>query len=137
MAVTAPDLTAPAGELDRAILFPADDAGAFTARLTAYLAQGEAKAAAITDADTKDAAVTAWAYYRAYDAVATRMLAEPATQDFADAGGIGFTGEQLAGMQALAATKRAEFDGLVADAEAVQAPGAHLPSASASNDVTW
>lgn len=113
MAVVVADLTSPTGELDRTVLFPGDDASAFTARLTAYIAQGvtEATAESIAAGDV-DAAVTAWAYYRAYDAVYQRLAASPLSVTLSDQGGSSYGASQAGHFKALAEAKLAEFEGL-------------------------
>jgi hypothetical protein len=72
MSVTAVKLKQPAGELEPS-LFPAED---IDARLAAYIADGESRAAGLSG-DAKDLAVTAWAYYRAYDAIVKRLSGNP------------------------------------------------------------
>lgn len=138
MEVTASSLTAPVGELDPAILFPADDEAAFTARCDAWIAEGTAKADAITDPDRQGQAITLWCYARAYEAVALRMTVEPATQRLDDQGSTGWSTAQLAAIQALAAERRAAVDALLAAPVAVDTPPAgRLPSATTAGVATW
>lgn len=73
MPITAPDLTAPEGYVEPS-LFPDDDAAALTARLDAYIADGELQAAGVAAGAEHDAAVAEWAYHRAFHAVHVRLL---------------------------------------------------------------
>lgn len=113
MAVTPAALISPTGELDPAILFPGESTSVFTARLTAYLAQGATEAAGLSGA-ALDAAVTNWAYYRAYDAVAQRLAAEPVSQSLSDQGSVTYGGNQARTFRALADAKLAAFTAAVA-----------------------
>lgn len=77
MAVDWEDLVTPEGELDIALLFPADtDDG--EARLTGYITDGVSRTTALTE--TADEAVTLWAQYRAYLAKYQATLGEATTQ---------------------------------------------------------
>lgn len=69
MAVEAADLELPTGYLPASWY---EDVA-----LTAWIAEGAVKAASITDAPTQDAAVRAWAYYRAYKAKVAEMIGRP------------------------------------------------------------
>lgn len=113
MAVLPADITSPKGELDRTVLFPGESSADFTAQLQAYIDQGSLKAADLTDPDEQDAAVTAWAYYRAYDAVATRMIASRSSMSLPDQGSVSTTAAQIGLMAEKAAAKLAEYVVLV------------------------
>ncbi|HEU4588144.1 MAG TPA: hypothetical protein VFS11_05835 [Gemmatimonadales bacterium] len=110
--VTAADLTSPTGELDRAVLFPADSASDFAKRLNAYLADGERRAttAGVTAQATFDAAVTAWAYHRAYDAKAQALYGLPATSEVAGEGSAQYLVTQMNYYAQKAADKLAEYE---------------------------
>jgi hypothetical protein len=134
--VTAADLTSPAGELDRAILFPGDSTGDFAKRLNAYLAQGatRANAAGVTTQTTFDAAVTAWAYHRAYDAKAQALYGLPSTSEVTGEGSASFMVSQMSYYAQKAADKLAEYE----SAASVTASASNTvpPSASLRTRVT-
>jgi hypothetical protein len=77
MSVTVAKLKQPEGELEPS-LFPAGD---IDTRLVAYIADGVTRAADLSG-DAKDAAVTAWAYYRAYAAVVQSLSITPSERSF-------------------------------------------------------
>lgn len=115
MSVTDANLTSPVGELDPAVLFPGESAGDFTDRLDAYIRQGVIEAVALSGAE-QDVAVTRWAYYRAYDAVAQRLTATAQSISLSDQGSRTYTLGQADRFQAKAAAYRALFDaGLATD----------------------
>lgn len=116
MAVTAAQITSPAGQLEPALLFPADDAPSFAARCAAWIEEGSAKAAAITDDDDRDAATRDWCYYRAYEAVALRLAASPRTTTLTDQGSAGYDAAQEQTFRDLAAQHLAAFQRAVASA---------------------
>lgn len=98
MAVTLADIKAPTGEVE-SWLFPRELDAAVDARLTAYLEEGEAKVAD-TDYPNPDAIVTAWAYFRVYDAVYLRLTTNASTRSLADQGSQQWTTAQIDAVRA-------------------------------------
>jgi hypothetical protein len=124
----------PAGELDIALLFPADtDAG--QARLTGYIADGLTRLGSLTGT-AADAATKLWAQYRAYLAKYQQALAEESTAAFVDAGSSSFYWQQIAGWKELADQKLAEFEAAVGDVAAVTSRAIPAPN-SVALDFSW
>ena len=114
MAVTWDALTAPAGRLDIAVLFPADyaaDEG--EDRLTGYIADGVAEVGDSLTGDEADAAVAKWAYYRAYLAKYELELSKAAQKSLTDQGSASKLEKQITGWKELADALLAEFEGLL------------------------
>lgn len=65
------DLLSPLGPIEPS-MFPADTPDDLQARLAAYITDGAARSAQFTGADQNDA-MTAWALWRAFDAIALRL----------------------------------------------------------------
>ncbi len=80
------DLLSPVGRIDPAVHFPGETTRQVEARVQAYLTDATTRTAAFTDETTGDEARTAWAYYRAYDAVYQRMVSLPSSVAFTDEG---------------------------------------------------
>lgn len=139
MPVTADQLTEPVGPLAPS-LFPGDTPVAYTGRLAAYLTDAEARVAgANLSAADADAAVVAWAEYRAWKAVAVRLTATPATASFVDQGARTNTTEQLRQAVANREAALAAFRALLPDA--AEPPGlpsaARHPGASGSTPIVY
>ena len=132
MAVTAEDLMQPYGELEGA-WFPSDDGVALEARLTAYIAEGAEKASA---ADDVDAAATAFAYARAYEAVYLRLSGSPASVGIVGHMNRQYTQEQVRAFRAKAAEWRAVFEGHVLGASE-SAGGSAPASRQTPISFTW
>lgn len=127
MAVAWDDLVEPEGELNIALLFPADtDNG--EVRLTGYLADGLTRLGSLTG-DAADAAVTLWAQYRAYLAKYQSMLNAEASAAFVDSGSSSFFWQQINAWKELADAKLAEFEGAVGDVTTPNAPALPRPAA--------
>lgn len=94
MAVVPADLRAPKGEIEPAF-FPKEDEAALDARLSAYIEAATAALPAGLAAETADAGVTAYAYYRAFRAVWLRLSAAPSSMSFNDQGSRSFTASQI------------------------------------------
>lgn len=109
MAVLPEDLIQPTGELESA-WFPADDEAALEARLTAYIAEGADLSA---EADDPDAATTAFAYWRSYEAVYLRLSGSPASVGIVGHMNRQYTQEQLRAFRTKAAEWRVVFEGFV------------------------
>lgn len=112
MAVTAPDLLAPKGEIEPD-LFPSEVEGegaplALLDRLKAYLEDEEAQ-------NVPDKAAKAWAYHRAYHAVYLSMSANPIQADQEGQGSSGYSADQAKRFKALAEEKLAQYKGLVGE----------------------
>lgn len=90
MSVKADNLKAPKGEIEAGWFADIDD------RLQAYIEDGVARAASLP-ADDQDAAVTAWAYFRAYQTIVLNRSTSPADVKL-DSGRTAyrFTPEQIA-----------------------------------------
>lgn len=109
MPLTSVDLLAPTGDIE-ASFFPKDDAPVLGERLDAYLAEGYAKASALTAPADRDAAALAWAYHRAYRAIAARLAAQPATVSLDGGMSRTYTAAQVQHFTQLADGYAAEFD---------------------------
>lgn len=132
MAVTAADLIDPTGRILPS-LFPGDDSTALTARVNGYLDQALSQSG-VSDLATaeQDAAVTQWAYWRAFDAVCNRLNADAARVDFDGQGGRQMLAEQFRHWAAQRDEARASYDAILSAAAVVDASeipaGAPLPS---------
>src|SRR5574337_832347 len=133
MAVTAADLLAPAGRLDPAVLWPTESLADVQSRIAAYLTDAVLRTASFAAADI-DAAVTAWVYYRAYDAVYQRIISTPASATLAEQGSYAILPGQLAAIATERDSWRATFDAL-APSSAVVRIGPQ--SAAAITRPTW
>lgn len=133
MAVAAADLLSPNGEIEVSF-FPGEDETAVTGRLTAYISDGNAKAASLSGAE-KDAAVTAWAYHRAYKAIYTKLLRNPSSWSLEGEGSASISGEQIKAFGRLADDYLAVFNAAVVVPVNANAPSA--ASSSTVNAFTW
>ena len=136
MAVTAADLTSPVGEIEPAVLWPGELGATTTERLTAYVADGELQAADLSAGASRDAAVKAWAYYRAYMAVYIRLTAEPTSKTINDQASESFSVQQIQNWKDMADAKLATFTELVDEATDVQ-PTLTQPTVAARTVFTW
>lgn len=77
--VTVEQLIKPQGDIDVALLFPADKAEDVTAMIAGWISKAEkiATAEVITDDDKVNDLAEAYVYYKAYNDVHTRMSANP------------------------------------------------------------
>lgn len=81
MPIFAADLTAPAGLVEGAF-FPNEESNTLADRLTGYLTEGYARAAASdADIETHDEAARQWAYHRVFLQVYLRLSASPSQLD--------------------------------------------------------
>lgn len=138
MAVVWSDLVAPAGRLDVAVLFPDDYASDLgEARLTGYLADATARATAkAVEAGNVDAYVTAWSYYRAYDAKVDEMAAGAGNAAIVNEESVAWAKDQRDTFKERAAFWLGEADGFVPDTPIDTAPG--IPATSTTDIVyTW
>ena len=136
MAVTAADLTSPTGEIEPAVLWPGEAGATTTARLTAYVADGELQAADIAAGASHDAAVKAWAYHRAYMSVYMRLTAEPTATTINDQGSASWSTQQVQNWKDLADAKLAAFTEIVDEATDAE-PTATQPTVAARTVFSW
>ena len=135
MSVTSANLLAPTGRLDAGILWPGEASATTTARLDAYLTEAETVAADVP-AETKDAAVKAWCYFRAYESVYQRLLARPSSGDLADQGSYAFSSAQLGGMKEQMEYWQGVFTGYIPPEDAPAGPSQPV-SGAAPIRFTW
>lgn len=136
MPLTVRDLIAPQGAITPA-LFPSDDAVAFQARVAVYLADAEAKAVVITDVPTRDEAVRAWGYHRAFQDAYVDLLASPATLTLQDQGGHAYTAEQIREVGRLAQQYADDFRALLTQATSDALPPRLGATRNAPATFTW
>lgn len=115
MAVQPADLLTPTGRLERKVLWPGVSLTKVTEYLTAYLADADQQPAfdEITDVVVADRARKAWAYYRAFDEVYQRLLAQPSTVADSDEGSQSYVFTQITSMGERAAEQKALFDSII------------------------
>jgi hypothetical protein len=87
------DLLEPKGEI-ALNLFPAETADQIEARASVWLAEGFVRSSALSGAARDDAA-RQWAYYRAWNAVYTRLISLPSSVTVPAGGGHGYSAQQL------------------------------------------
>lgn len=138
MAVVAADIRQPKGHIEPE-LFPAlyvtpNDFTALDARLTQYITEGAAKAAAVVDAAAKDEATKHWAYYRAYYAIYLRYLGMANSSDIPNKSAVTHDPSQADAWLALA---MGELDKFTAIIPPVETPPANPPTASLANQFSW
>lgn len=127
MAVTPADLTAPVGKIDSAF-FPGEAAPELDARLQTYITEGEVRAADLEDdVETFDAAVTLWAYYRAFEAVHFRLIATPSLVGIVGEANMQYTGPQITAFATRAEEFKSQFDAMLDVSTTVAPP---IPSGS-------
>jgi hypothetical protein len=107
MAVTAEDVLTPRGRLDPAVIWPGLTAGKVDEKIQAFIEDGAARAADLTDADAQDEAVALWVRYRARAEQYDRMISMPADVTDSDEGSSRYSDAQLEAV-------RLERDGLLA-----------------------
>jgi len=137
MAVTTAQLKSPAGKIDAAAFFPGEAPATVDARLQEYIDEGEEEAGDIADyesEDVYDAAVTLWAYYRAFEAVYLRLISTPASITIDDEGSTRFSSEQIAAFGRKADEFKASFAAAVS-VETTAAPP--IPFGALRTRVTW
>lgn len=120
MPVVAADLLDPKGPLQPA-LFPSDDSTALTTRLTGYISQNTTATGNLTGT-TLDQTVTEYALYKAYSAVRTRIMSNPADVSFEGEGAQKYSDFQLEEISRWADQHLANFQAIVAGTGAVEAP---------------
>lgn len=107
------DLLAPKGDISVS-LFPNEDGDAIETRLTGYIEEATAVAAAAgIAAGNLDDAIKAYAYYRAYHAVYVLLLADPAKQSFDQQGSTESVWEQIKGFDNLSNEHLAAYRTLI------------------------
>lgn len=126
MAITADKVIAPIGEIDRLIMFPDEGTEAFGTRIVAYVDDANQRA------PDNDEAALAWVYYRAFSAVATRMLTQPASAELAEGGSYNYMMTQLSHVQNRAEYWRQQF--MAAANEPVSVP--HPTTQAVKNQFT-
>jgi hypothetical protein len=114
------DVLEPNGPI-QAGMFPADTTEkALNDRIQAYLDDGMARVAAFRVANptttlTDDAAVRAWASYRAFEARYFTLSTNPADVNLTDQGGRSYLQTQINAFYNKAREFKAEYDGLLAN----------------------
>lgn len=101
------EVLSPVGDIEQAVMFPADSAEAFAARIAGY----------ITDAESKTANVAAqkqWVYYRAFNAVHLRIAALPNSASMEEGGSYSYLLSQVNIYRTRATEYLAEFNKLIA-----------------------
>lgn len=136
MAVQAADVLAPAGRLDRLVLWPGKAEATVTTIVQAYLTDGLARTTDVADEDTRDEAVTLWAYYRAYDAKYQSLLMLPAQVTDSDEGSSAYLQAQIEAMLVLRDAVLAEFNAVV-DAVGVTQPVRPRMTVNAPTTFAW
>jgi hypothetical protein len=96
--VTPEQVIAPQGEVEHEVMFPGDSPEDFAARIAGYVHDANKRAG-----DNADAA-RAWAYHRAFSAVATRLMTMPTSATLAEGGSYSHMVTQLT-----IAQQRAQF----------------------------
>lgn len=137
MPLIADDFLSPKGELEPA-LFPQDQGGALTARLTQYIADGTiaATAADITDPADVDAVVREYVYVRAYDAILLRYANTPNTS-IADEGSISISSAQIDILRDKRGEHQIAFDALI-EGDELPASGSAIPPTTSGRIIpTW
>lgn len=96
MPLLAADVREPKGHVSTA-LFPADDAAALDARLTAYLAEAYARpaVAALAAGTQQDEAAAAWVYARAFRAAYNERIASALQKSVDGSGSSAYSDAQL------------------------------------------
>lgn len=129
MTVVVAEFLAPRGLIEPG-LFPLDSGPALAERLNEYLTQGQQNVAGLgLSAAQQDEAVTAYVYYRSYDAVVDRLAITPSTVSFADQGSVSFSSAQMGTF----ATKRDKF---LDDYTAILASAGRVESGESHDSVT-
>lgn len=115
MAVAYWNLLRPKGRI-HPDLFPDRMGHSLLEDVTAWIdsAYADARVAALPEGNARDAAATAYAYWRVFDAAVIAMAANPATSAQTDAGTVTYTKDQRDTFARLAAEARAEFEVAVA-----------------------
>jgi hypothetical protein len=108
MAVAATDLLEPAGDLSPE-LFPGLDTAGVATLLAGYITDAAARIPAGLSPAQYDAAVRAWAYSRAYRAVALRLSRDPASSTLEGEGSTTITAEQIRTFKSEAEKWAADF----------------------------
>lgn len=130
MAVDIRFLIEPVGPVQHA-MFPGDargdetEPGTLEYRVAAYRDDGVNKVATITMANPgivldEDAAVAAWARYRAFEARYIALSTQPATVSVTDQGGKGFLGSQIQTFADKMGEALGDFNGIVNAAKATK-----------------
>lgn len=112
--ITTESLVAPEGRLNPK-LFPTDSEEDFQERLEAYVEEAITKTASLEDESKAEEAQKAWAYYRAYDEIYTRMITSPVEIDL-DVGGKGtFDTKQFEAIERMKNGFYNQFDKIMTD----------------------
>lgn len=123
------DLKSPAGKIDDS-MFPGEATATLDVRLQTYITEGVAEVGSELAGAELDAAVTLWAYYRAFEAVHLRMISTPASVNIAEEGSASFTGAQITSFLTMATEFRERFFAMLEpDAAVAQS----IPSGGVSN----
>jgi hypothetical protein len=129
--IDADALLVPVGDLDPDVLWPGDTESDVISRLSAYITDGYTQAASITDSAQRDAAVKAWAYYRAYSGLYVQLAAASSSVTLNDQLTVSSsTSAQLDAIAGLRAEWLAAFQRLLAD------PGIGAPAVPRSQSVS-
>lgn len=114
MAISIDDVKAPAGDLDRLVLFPDESAPVFDARLEAYIADAYVRATdGELDADDADEFAKEWTHYRAYRAADQVRNATPSSATLPEGGAFSFQSGQLTYFGKLAADHLAAAEAIL------------------------
>jgi hypothetical protein len=137
MPLVAADLVSPAGPVE-GYLFPGEDSNVIEARLTGYIeaAYNDERVAAQTDATLQDKLAYPFVLGRVYDAVVTRLSAQPATVTVTEKGGHGYTSEQIKTFKELAQKYWSDFFALLVTPTAIQ-PSQFPGTRSVRATVEW
>lgn len=106
MAVTTENIVSPLGEIEHESMFPDDDDEEFDARISGYITDGYTRTSI-------DSAVTAWAHYRALNAVYLRLSAEPGRGDLDEGGSFSYLLTQMHNFRDRAQEFKAQFDATI------------------------
>ena len=112
MSRTFADYLAPVGNIipDH---FPGEDATTIQGRATAYIAEANTKITDLTLASDIDLATDHWVYYRFWDAIYSRLVAQANSNAIADEGSASITVQQIRDVKALRDEELAAFNGMV------------------------
>jgi hypothetical protein len=120
MALSSTSFLRPLGDVDPGTMFPESTDQEVRTFLESWIVEGTAKATSVST-DLRDAAVSAWVYYRVYNVLYVALNATPTSNAMADQGSTLFTGLQITNIKELRDNALAEFQAYVS-AEVAAAP---------------
>jgi hypothetical protein len=112
MALTADVFMKPEGLIEPRSMFPGESEEDLNARLDAYIDEGMARTTTLA-AETRDSAVSAWVYHRAFLAVWIELSGNPASAAQADQGSTLYTQYQIQNFKDLSDQFLRQFEGYV------------------------